>query len=69
MSKYGPLWDYVCKSGERALVLTFEEIREIAGIPIDHAFLAYKKELREYGYEVEKISMKKQTVAFCRIED
>lgn len=69
MSKYEPLWDYVQKRGERALVLSFEEIGEIAGIPIDHAFLTYKKELREYGYEVEKISMKKQTVAFCRMED
>lgn len=69
MSKYKPLWDYVRGSGERALVLTFEEIREISGIPIDHAFLTYKKELREYGYEVEKISMKKQTVAFRRIEE
>lgn len=69
MSKYEPLWDYVRKSGERALVLTFEEIREIAGIAIDHAFLTYKKELREHGYEVGKISMKKQTVAFRRMEE
>lgn len=67
MSKYEALWEYVRKSGEQALVLSFEEIRDIAGIPIDHAFLTYKKELREYGYEVGKISMKKQTVAFRRI--
>ncbi len=42
--------------------MTFEEIRDIAGIPIDHSFLKYKKELIDYGYEVEKISMKEQTI-------
>ena len=48
--------------------LSFEEIQNIAGIPIDHSFLKYKKELVEYGYSVEKISMKKQTVAFCQVQ-
>ena len=47
--------------------MTFEEIRDIAGIPIDHSFLKYKKELIDYGYEVEKISMKEQTVIFNKI--
>ena len=46
----------------------FEEIQNIAGIPIDHSFLKYKKELLEYGYSVEKISMKKQTVTFCQVQ-
>ncbi len=64
MSKYNALWEYVQKSGEEALRLTFEEIQEIAGIPIDHSFLKYKKELPEYGYQVGRISMKEQTVLF-----
>lgn len=67
MSKYNMLWEYVKNSGVSSLLLTFAEIEEIAGIPIDHSFLKYKKELTEYGYQVEKISMKAQTVSFQRI--
>ncbi len=69
MSKYNALWEYVRKNGSQSFKLTFEEMQNIAGIPIDHSFLKYKKELTEYGYEVEKISMKEQTVIFNRIED
>lgn len=68
MSKYNPLWEYVQKNGEESFALTFEEIQNIAGIPIDHSFLKYKKELAGYGYEVGKISMKKQTVIFNRVD-
>ncbi|MCI8662491.1 MAG: hypothetical protein HFG69_04410 [Hungatella sp.] len=67
MSKYNALWEYVLKSGQQSFKLTFEEIQNIAGVPIDHSFLTYKKELTEYGYEVGKISMKGQTVMFSRI--
>lgn len=69
MSKYEPLWEYIQKSGEQALKLTFEEIQSIAGIPIEHSFLKYKKELTEYGYKVEKFSMKTNTVVFRKAED
>ncbi len=48
MSKYNALWEYAQKSGKESFQLTFEEIQEIAGIPIDHSFLKYKKELAEY---------------------
>ena len=68
MSKYSRLWEYIQKNGSQNFKLTFEEIQTIAGIPIDHAFLKYKKELLEYGYSVEKISMKKRTVAFCQMQ-
>ena len=68
MSKYNILWEYVHKSGKESLQLTFEEIQKIAGITIDHSFLKYKKELMEYGYQVEKISMKEHTVFFQRVE-
>lgn len=68
MSKYDPLWEYVKKRGEDSFLLTFDEIQEIAGIPIDHSFLKYKKELAGYGYQVGKISMKEQTVGFSKTE-
>lgn len=68
MSKYDLLWDYVMKSEKDSLKLTFKEIESILGIPIDHSFLKYKKELTEYGYQVGKISMKNQTVMFDRIQ-
>ena len=66
MSKYDALWAYVQEDGNPTLKLTFAQIQEIAGIPIDHSFLKYKKELTDYGYQVGKISMKEQTVIFKR---
>ncbi len=68
MSKYAPLWEYVRENGSRSFSLTFEEIQQIAGVPIDHSFLTCKKELAEYGYQVGKISMKARTVAFQKID-
>ena len=67
MSKYDVLWEYVLKDGRRSFLLTFEEMQAIAGMPVDHSFLKYKKELTEYGYQVGKISMKEQTVVFNKI--
>lgn len=64
MSKYNALWEYVQKNGSPSFKLTFGEIGAIAGIPLDHSFLTYKKELAEYGYQVGKISMKEKTVIF-----
>ncbi len=67
MSKYQALWEYVQTNGSPSFQLTFEEIQQITGFPIDHAFLTYKKELTEYGYAVGKISMKNQTVLFHQL--
>ncbi|EGT3903154.1 hypothetical protein ERM42_12445, partial [Clostridioides difficile] len=64
MSKYSSLWEYVKKNNSQSFKLTFEEIKDIAGIEIDHSFLKYKKELNEYGYQVGKISLKEKTVIF-----
>ncbi len=64
MSKYDLLWKYVKENGTENFKLTYAEIEKIAGVPVDHSFLTYKKELLEYGYKVGKISMKEQTVAF-----
>ena len=67
MSKYNSLWEYVQSNGNQSFKMTFEEIRDIAGIPIDHSFLKYKNELIDYGYEVGKISMKEQTIIFNKM--
>ena len=68
MSKYDSLWEYVQKKGSQSFKLTFEEIQDIVGIPLNHSFLNYKKELTEYGYQVGKISMKEKTVIFNKVE-
>ena len=68
MSKYDSLWNYVKERGEDSFKLSFEEIQNIAGVPIDHSFLKYKKELTQYGFQVGKISMKEQTVIFNRTD-
>ncbi len=68
MSKYDPLWKYIQENGGKTFKLTFDQIQDILGIPIDHSFLKYKKELAEYGYEVGKISMKEKTVMINRTE-
>ena len=64
MSKYQSLWEHVQKQDAPSFRMTFTEIQAVAGIPIDHAFLRYKKELSAYGWHVGKISMKEQTVTF-----
>ena len=69
MSKYDMLWEYVKQTDISPLVLTFDDIEGIAGVPIDHAFLKYKKELVSYGYEVGKISMKEKTVIFKKLTE
>ena len=67
MSKYQLLWEYIQENGGQSCKLTFDEIQRIAGCPIDHSFLRYKKELADYGYQVGKISMKEQTVAVEKV--
>ena len=50
-----------------AIKTAHEEIKKILGFEIDHSFLTYKKELKEYGYEVGKISKKEKNVTFIKI--
>ena len=69
MSKYEPLWNWIKMRSAENLTLTFAEIQQILGFPIDHSFLTYKKELMAYGYRVGKISMKSQTVNFQKTSD
>lgn len=66
MRKYRMLWEWIGKNGADSFVLSFDEIERIAGLPLDHSFLTYKKELHDYGYEVGKISVKTQTVHFIK---
>lgn len=66
MSKYDSLWEYIGKCVEPEITLTYDDIEKICGVPIDHSFMTYKKELDSYGYRVEKISMKDKTVRFSK---
>ena len=68
VSKYDRLWEHISNDGKPSLKLTFDEIKDIAGIELDHSFLNYKKELTQYGYQVGKISLKDKTVMFSKIE-
>ena len=67
MSKYEKLWKYLKENNKEEYKLSYEEIKKILGFDIDHSFLTYKKELKEYGYEVSKISIKEKTVDFKKI--
>lgn len=68
MSKYNKLWEYIKDNEKQEYILSFEEIKKILGFDIDHSFLAYKKELKDYGYEVFKISMKNKNVIFKKLK-
>ena len=67
MSKYEPLWKYLKENNKDNYKLSYEEIKSILGFDIDHSSLTYKKELKEYGYEVGKISIKEKNVIFNKI--
>lgn len=67
MSKYEPLWKYLKANNKANYKLSYAEIKNILGFDIDHSFLTYKKQLKEYGYEVNKISTKEKTIIFNRI--
>ena len=66
MSKYNALWSLVSQQDGTTVTLSFAEIEQAAGVALDHSFLSYKKELIDYGWQVEKISLKKKTVKFKR---
>ena len=69
MSKFNPLCEYIKNNKDSDFQLSFDQIQEIAGLPIDHSFLTYKKELKDYGFEVGTISLKNKTVNFKKLED
>lgn len=62
MSKYEPLWQYIKDNNKEEYKLSFEEVKKIVGFDFDHAFLTYKKELIDYGYEFKKLSLREKWV-------
>ncbi len=44
MRKYDALWAWIKENGTDSFKHTFAEIEQIAGLPMDHSFLKYKKE-------------------------
>ena len=67
MSKYEPLWQYVAAKDGETVTLSFEQVAQVLGFPIDHSFLNFMKELAAYGWQVGPISLKNQTVRFTRL--
>ena len=43
MSKYHALWEWLAANGNENITLSYDEIAEHAGVPLDHSFLTYKK--------------------------
>ena len=68
MSKYDKLWNYIKENDKKEYILSYEDVKDILGFDIDHSFLTYKKELKEYGYEVGKISLKNNNITFKKIK-
>lgn len=67
MGKYDKLWSYLKENKKDSYKLSFDEVKDILGFEIDHSFLTYKKEAKEYGYQVLKISLKEKMITFCKI--
>lgn len=68
MSKYDKLWNYIKENDKEEYILSYEDVKDILGFDIDHSFLTYKKELKEHGYEVGKISLKNNNITFKKIK-
>ena len=66
MSKYDAGWGWRKENDTDSFKLTFAETGQIAGQPIDHAFLTDQKEGMGYGYRAGRILMKEQATAFCK---
>ncbi|WP_085834093.1 hypothetical protein [Clostridium merdae] len=69
MSKYDPLWKHLKEDDRSQFRLSFDEIKEVLGFEIDHSFLNYKKEAKDYGYQVGKISLKEKHVLFQKLNE
>ena len=69
MSKYEPLWIYLKKEQKDIFRLSFDDILNILGFKIDHSFLKYKNEAKDYGYEVIKISLKEKYIIISKYKN
>lgn len=65
--KYDNLWVYI--KNEDVREITFEKIEDILGFKINHSFLNEKKNLKKYGYEISKISLKERIMYIRRIDN
>lgn len=54
LSKYEPLWKFLKENNKDSYKLSYEEMEGILGFSIDHSFLTFKKEAKDFGYEVRK---------------
>lgn len=52
---------------DKMYILSYADIKDILGFDLDHAFLNYEKEAKDFGYEVGKNSLKNKTVMFQKI--
>lgn len=68
MSKYNPLWNHIQQCSAPTYKMSFHEIKDVLGFEIDHSFLNFKKELIQYGYQVQKVSLKEKWVNFSKVE-
>lgn len=66
MSKYLKLWEYIKRNNKSEL--TFTEVEQVLGFPLDHSFLNSKKELQEFGYEIAKISLKNNLIKINKLK-
>lgn len=69
MSKYEPLWIYLKEKQNDNYRLSFDDILNILGFKIDHSFLKYKNEAKDYGYEVIKISLKEKYIIISKYKN
>lgn len=71
MSKYNDLWIYIDlifkQMDKEKIKLSFSQIKDVAGIELDHSFLNCKKELLDYGYKVEKVKLKDKKIVFSKV--
>ena len=68
MSKFKPLWKYIKDNKDEDFQLSSDQIKKIAGLPIDHSFLTYKNILY-YVFKVFKVSLKNKTIDFKKLGD
>ncbi len=68
MSKYQALWQYIKETNKDNLTLSFSEINNILGFTLDHSFLKFKKELLDYGYQIEHISLKEKQIVITKLK-
>lgn len=71
MSKYNDFWIYIDlifkQMDKEKIELSFSQIKDVAGIELDHSFLNCKKELLDYGYKVEKVKLKDKKIVFSKV--